>query len=81
LRTDLKITMGQPIRNRRLTETDLRIADGRRRIAEQERLLSELQDEGQDLTVIRMTLRTLQDLQDELEQQRELLLREDNAPD
>jgi hypothetical protein len=73
--------MGQPIRNRRLTETDLRIADGQRRIAEQERLLSELQDEGQDLTVIRMTLRTLQDLQDELEQQRELLLREDNAPD
>jgi hypothetical protein len=73
--------MGQPIRDKRLTETDLRIADGRRRIAEQERLLSELQDEGQDLSVIRMTLRTLQDLQDELEQQRELLLRGDSVSD
>jgi hypothetical protein len=73
--------MGQPIRDKRLTETDLRIADGRRRIAEQERLLSELQDEGQDLSVIRMTLRTLKDLQDELEQQRALLLRGDSVSD
>ena len=68
--------MGRPIRTEPLTDAELRVADGQRRITQQEKLLAEMQDEGQDLSLVRMTLRMLKDLQAELEKQRDDLLRE-----
>ena len=68
--------MGRPIRTEPLTDAELRVADGQRRITQQEKLLAEMQDEGQDLSLVRMTLRMLKDLQAELEKQRDELLRE-----
>ena len=68
--------MGRPIRTEPLTEAELRVADGQRRITQQEKLLAEMQDDGQDLGLVRMTLRMLKDLQAELEKQRDDLLRE-----
>ena len=68
--------MGRPIRTEPLTEAELRVADGQRRITQQEKLLAEMQDDGQDLSLVRMTLRLLKDLQAELEKQRDELLRE-----
>ena len=68
--------MGRPIRTEPLTDAELRVADGERRITQQEKLLAEMQDEGQDLSLVRMTLRMLKDLQAELEKQRDDLLRE-----
>ena len=68
--------MGRPIRTEPLIEADRRVTDGRKRIAQQEKLVIEMQEEGQDLSLVRMALRTLKDLQVELEKQRDELLRE-----
>jgi hypothetical protein len=73
--------MGRSIRTEPLIEAELRVADGQKRIVQQEKLLAEMHFEGQDLSLIRMTLRTLKDLQVELEKQRDELLREQQSND
>jgi SAM-dependent methyltransferase len=68
--------MGQAIRSAPVIKAELCIAECRKLIVEQEKLLAEFRGDSEELRLIHVSLRTLKDLQAEMEKRREELLKE-----